>query len=193
MARKQPFPSPHGGRLVIGLGGFQRFDSLAVDAGGNVCVATLITGCISVIAPDGRLVRQVPTGDPMTTNICFGGPDRRTAFITLSGKGQLVAIDWPEAGAAARARGLTVFYAPLPLLGRAVRYEWTLDPDWLSVNHGSFGATPRVVRARPMAAADGGTAKPLLPSRGDPGAKALKSREIPGIEFGQPLLVPTSM
>ena len=34
-----------------------------------------------------------------------------------------------------------------PELGAAVRHEWLLDPDWLSVNHGSFGATPRVVLA----------------------------------------------
>jgi len=34
-----------------------------------------------------------------------------------------------------------------PLLGRAVRHEWLLDGDFLSVNHGSFGATPRVVLA----------------------------------------------
>ena len=98
MVTKQGWPSPNGGRLVTGLGGFQRFDSLAVDAAGNICVATLITGCVSVIAPDGRLVRQVAMQDPMTTNICFGGPDLRTAYVTLSGTGQLVAMDWPEAG-----------------------------------------------------------------------------------------------
>lgn len=98
VARKQPFPSPHGGRLVIGLGGFQRFDSLALDAAGNICVATLVTGCISVISPDGRLLRQVPAGDPMTTNICFGGPELRTAYVTLSGTGRLVAFDWPDPG-----------------------------------------------------------------------------------------------
>ena len=98
VARKHGFPSPHGGRLIAGLPGYQRFDSLAVDAAGNICVATLITGAITVIAPDGRVLRQVGTGDPMTTNICFGGKGRRTAFITLSGRGALVAMDWPEAG-----------------------------------------------------------------------------------------------
>jgi gluconolactonase len=98
VVNKQGWPSPHGGRLVSGLGGFQRFDSLAVEASGNICVATLITGCISVIAPDGRLVRQVKMPDPVTTNICFGGPDLRTAYVTLSGTGQLVAMDWPEPG-----------------------------------------------------------------------------------------------
>ena len=98
VVKKQGWPSPHGGRLVAGLPGFQRFDSLAVDATGNVCIATLITGCVSVIAPDGRLGRQVAMGDPVTTNICFGGSDLHTAYITLSGTGQLVAIDWPEPG-----------------------------------------------------------------------------------------------
>jgi isopenicillin-N epimerase len=33
------------------------------------------------------------------------------------------------------------------LLGKAVRHEWALDWDFLSVNHGSFGAAPRVVLA----------------------------------------------
>ena len=33
----------------------------------------------------------------------------------------------------------------LPELGQAVRGEWNLDPDWVTVNHGSFGATPDVV------------------------------------------------
>ena len=94
VARKQPHPSPHGGRLICGLGGFQRFDSLAVDAEGNICVATLVTGAITVIAPDGRIVRQVKFPDRHTTNICFGGADLRTAFVTLSGTGQLVALEW---------------------------------------------------------------------------------------------------
>ena len=95
---KKPFPSPHGGRLVIGLGGFQRFDSMAIEANGNICVATLMAGCISVIAPDGTLVEQPKMPDPITTNICFGGKDMKTAYITLSGTGQLVTMPWARPG-----------------------------------------------------------------------------------------------
>lgn len=96
--RKQGFPSPHGGRLVCGLPGFQRFDSLALDARGNICVATLVTGHITVITPGGELLRQVKLPDTYVTNICFGGRDLRTAYITLSGVGQLVSMPWPEPG-----------------------------------------------------------------------------------------------
>jgi gluconolactonase len=98
VVRKEPWPSPHGGRLVAGVGGYQRFDSLALDAEGRICVATLINGGITVISPDGRHVEHHPMPDPMTTNICFGGSDMRTAFITLSWTGRLVAVDWPVPG-----------------------------------------------------------------------------------------------
>jgi gluconolactonase len=101
--QKSGWPSPHGGRMVIAAPGghYQRFDSMAVDALGNVCVATLLHGGISVVSPDGRMCSHVPLPDPMTTNICFGGKDRRTAYITLSGTGRLIAIDdWPTPGLA---------------------------------------------------------------------------------------------
>jgi gluconolactonase len=99
--RKAPWPAPHGARLVAQAPGgqFQRFDSIAVDAFGNVCVATLNKGGISVISPEGELLSFVGMPDPFTTNLCFGGPDLRTAYITLSGTGKLVAVDdWPVPG-----------------------------------------------------------------------------------------------
>ena len=96
--RRQPFPSPNGGRFLFNEAGYHRFDSLAVDADGNICVATLMSGGITVVAPDGRLVRSVKMPDVYTTNICFGGADMKTAYITLSGVGQLIAMPWPEAG-----------------------------------------------------------------------------------------------
>jgi gluconolactonase len=101
VVRKEPWPSPHGGRLIADPGGtYQRFDSLAVEASGNVCVATLIHGGITVISPDGGSIEHVPMPDLFTTNICFGGPDLRTAYITLSNSGRLVATEWPRPGLA---------------------------------------------------------------------------------------------
>ena len=99
IARKK-WPSPNGGTLVAGLPGFQLFDSLAVDAAGNICVATLMNGGITVISPDGRSIEHIPMPDLYTTNICFGGPDLATAYITLSSSGRLVAMDWPTPGLA---------------------------------------------------------------------------------------------
>ena len=93
-----PFPAPYGGRCVCGLPGFQRFDSLALEASGNICVATLMTGHITVISPRGDVVRQVKMPDVYPTNICFGGHDLCSAYITLSAGGQLGVMDWPEPG-----------------------------------------------------------------------------------------------
>ncbi|MEY2432202.1 MAG: gluconolactonase [Acidimicrobiaceae bacterium] len=89
---------PAGGELLVGLPGFQLFDSLGVDGDGWVCIATLANGGITSVSPDGATVEFLETGDPLTTNICFGGEDLRTAYITCSGTGRLVATDWPRPG-----------------------------------------------------------------------------------------------
>ena len=86
--------------MVAGLPGMQLFDSLAVDGMGNICVATIVNGGITSISPDGQTIRHVPTDDLLTTNICFGGEDLRTAYITLSGTGRLVSMPWETAGLA---------------------------------------------------------------------------------------------
>lgn len=84
--------------VLFGLPGLQLLDSLAVDSAGNVCVATIINGGITVISPDGTSVDHVATGDPITTNVCFGGDDLRTAYATLSTSGRLVSMPWPQPG-----------------------------------------------------------------------------------------------
>ncbi|MCY3622518.1 MAG: SMP-30/gluconolactonase/LRE family protein [Gammaproteobacteria bacterium] len=89
---------PDGGRLVRGREGYFLFDSLAVDAAGRVCVATLIDGGITVLSPTGGEPGFVPMPDRITTNICFGGEDLRTAYITLSSTGQLVSMPWQAPG-----------------------------------------------------------------------------------------------
>jgi gluconolactonase len=90
---------PHGGELLTRLPGFQFLDSLAVDAEGNVCVATLGSGGITSISPeDGSVVEFFEGGDLFVTNICFGGEDLRTAYVTLSGAGKLLEVSWPRPG-----------------------------------------------------------------------------------------------
>ena len=88
------------GRMLAQLPDHHLFDSLAVDGQGNVCVATIIAGGITIHSPDGAEVRHVPMPDPLTTNICFGGPDLQTAYITLSTTGRLVSIPWETPGLA---------------------------------------------------------------------------------------------
>ena len=78
--------------------GYKFFDSLAVEASGNVCVATIGESGISVISPEGDLVEFVATDDIFTTNICFGGEDMMDAWITLSGTGRLVKTRWKRPG-----------------------------------------------------------------------------------------------
>jgi len=97
---KPDWPSPTGGDLIAGLPGFQRYDSLAVEANGNIAIATLRMGGITVVSPSGEPVERIEMPDPYTTNICFGGEDRRIAYVTLSSAGQLVALPWARAGLA---------------------------------------------------------------------------------------------
>lgn len=95
---KAAWPSPNGGRFVGGPLGYQRFDSMAVEANGNICVATLVRGGVSVFSPEGEHLEFHEAPEGYCTNIAFGGPERRTAFITLSGYGRLVAVDWEREG-----------------------------------------------------------------------------------------------
>lgn len=89
---------PDGGRLLPGRGNYVLYDSLAVMADGRICVATIIDGGITVVDPRGGPTEHLPLPDRVTTNICFGGADLKTAFVTLSSTGRLISLPWAEAG-----------------------------------------------------------------------------------------------
>jgi gluconolactonase len=93
-------------RCVCTQPGHVYFDSLAVQSNGDICVATLLNGGITVITPQG-VSRHVPFPDMMVTNICFGGEDMQDAYLTLSGKGMLVKTRWPD-------KGLRLNFVPYP-------------------------------------------------------------------------------
>ena len=93
-----PFvPGGPRGRVICTLPGHQLLDSLAVEAGGNVCSATILNGGITIFSPQGSF-EHIAFPDIITTNICFGGADMRDAYITLSATGQLIKAHWPRPG-----------------------------------------------------------------------------------------------
>ena len=83
-----------GGTVLLPTAG--HFDSLAVEEDGTVVIAAIGDG-LCCYRPDGSH-EFVTMPDPFTTNVCFGGDDLRTAYVTLSGTGRLVATDWPRPG-----------------------------------------------------------------------------------------------
>ncbi len=88
------------GKIVGTISGFRMFDSLAIDCDGNICVATIMNGGITIMSPDDGSYRIVEFPDDITTNICFGGSDLKTAYVTLSSTGRLVALEWERPGLA---------------------------------------------------------------------------------------------
>jgi gluconolactonase len=95
--------------LLVGMPGSMELDSLAVDSANAVCAGTLIDGGITEIPADrsprlGGLDDVVhwtlPThlDDGIVTNICFGGTELTTAFITCSQTGRLVRCTWHRPG-----------------------------------------------------------------------------------------------
>lgn len=80
-------------------------DSFALDEIGNLYVTCFLPhgadpmsrGGIAVISPEGETLEwiEIDIGDPdpLPSNLCFGGPDRRTAYITLDATGLLIACE----------------------------------------------------------------------------------------------------
>ena len=92
--------SPNGGHFLAGVAGLQLFDSLAIDGDGNVCVATIVNGGITVISPKGEVLEHVPcpTRSPPTSAsagpICAPPTSRcreRASWWRWTGRGRAIA------------------------------------------------------------------------------------------------------
>jgi len=85
-------------RFLAAIPGDARLDSLAITAAGNLCVATLMNGGISTVTPAGQVTHFPIAHERHVTNIAFGGADMRDAYVTLSGRGEVVRLRWAEPG-----------------------------------------------------------------------------------------------
>lgn len=84
--------------LIASLGERQSFDSIAVEANGNIIIGTVIKGGLTVISPDGAVVEFVKLPDFVVAHLAFGGDDMRTIHVTLTSTGRLAAFRWPRPG-----------------------------------------------------------------------------------------------
>jgi gluconolactonase len=91
---------PNGGTVVGRAGPGMYLDSLAVDSAGRICCASPGQGAVLVFPPEGGAPECLDMPDFLTTNIAFGGPDRRTAYVTLGSTGRVAMIDWDVPGLA---------------------------------------------------------------------------------------------
>lgn len=89
---------PNGGTILGRAGPGDYLDSLAVDAAGRICVGSPGNGAVLVFPPEGGSPERLAMPDMMATNICFGGDDLRTAYVTLGFTGRVAMVDWDEAG-----------------------------------------------------------------------------------------------
>ena len=64
-------------RLLIAMGS----DGMTIDQAGNL----YLTGKgVTVVSPEGKVLERIEVPEPWTANVCFGGADRKTLFITAS-------------------------------------------------------------------------------------------------------------
>jgi gluconolactonase len=85
-------------RLVFDFGKGRGGDGMRLDMQGNLWIAggiilprtsgetTDVPAGVYVITPDGKLIGRIPIPEDVTTNLAFGGPDRKTLYV-VSGKG----------------------------------------------------------------------------------------------------------
>lgn len=90
--RDQPAPTGHIGRRSVP-------DGFCFDAEGRMIIAGHQTNCLFVLdGRDGRPLDVIELPEQGPTNVCFGGPEFRTMYVTSSDQGNVLALDWHTPG-----------------------------------------------------------------------------------------------
>jgi sugar lactone lactonase YvrE len=58
------------------------FDGMRCDVDGNLYITRYGKGTVAVVSPEGKVVREVGVLGARPSNLCFGGPDGRTCYVT---------------------------------------------------------------------------------------------------------------
>jgi sugar lactone lactonase YvrE len=66
------------------------FDGMRCDVDGNLYITRHGKGTVVKMTPQGEVLKEIDVLGAHPTNICFGGPDGRTAYVTEAEKRRLV-------------------------------------------------------------------------------------------------------
>jgi gluconolactonase len=58
------------------------FDGMRCDVDGNLYVTRYGKGTVVKLSPDGKVLREIEVLGDAPSNLCFGGPDGRTVYVT---------------------------------------------------------------------------------------------------------------
>ncbi len=76
-------------------------DGICLDAEGRVITTGHGVPALQVFSPDGGPIEdEIPLEEPYATNICFGGDGFRQIYVTHSGSGRIVSVEWKTPGLA---------------------------------------------------------------------------------------------
>lgn len=66
------------------------FDGMRCDVDGNLYITRHSKGTVVKLSPKGEVLKEIDVLGPNPSNICFGGKDGRTAYVTEAKKMRLV-------------------------------------------------------------------------------------------------------
>ena len=76
------------------------FDGMRCDADGNLYITRYGKGTVAVLSPEGEVLREINVLGARPSNLCFGGPDGRTVYVTEVEHRRLVQFRAETPGAA---------------------------------------------------------------------------------------------
>ncbi|MBW3600996.1 MAG: SMP-30/gluconolactonase/LRE family protein [Planctomycetes bacterium] len=58
------------------------FDGMRCDVDGNLYITRYGKGVVVVVSPECEVIREIDVLGAKPSNLCFGGPDGRTVYVT---------------------------------------------------------------------------------------------------------------
>ncbi|MDN5290512.1 MAG: gluconolactonase [Anaerophaga sp.] len=83
--------TPDNKRLLIKFEDYG-LDGMRCDEKGNLYVTRIQKGTVAIVAPEGKIIREIVLKGDLPTNVAFGGEDGKTVYVTVADRGAIEAF-----------------------------------------------------------------------------------------------------